>query len=400
MNLIDTALVMQPVNQPQRYFIGVDYGDKPDMSQLRFPSLFALSKKGQIRTYEITVEDDGKKATLTTAKRVSLNGKWTYDKYEYTRGVNIGKSNETTYFQQAVNEAISIINKLKDSGFTYKKPSTTDKFNTDASGAIKPMLATGFNEKRIKFPCIVQPKYDGVRCLVFEKDGKVMIRSRKGKEYNIPHLQKWAENNRDMLPLDGELYNHNELTFQEIVSAVKKHSDITPKIRYAVYDKPIDGVNNNDRLEILLNDFKKITLKDPVYLSKYDMCFSMKDIYECHAKYVAEGYEGAIIRNIDGMYEFGFGSSNLIKLKMFMDSEYEIVDVIEASGRDSGTAIFVCKCDAGIFNVKPQGTRELRAEYFKKRKKLIGKLVTVKYQELSDDGIPRFPSAISIRDYE
>ena len=130
------------------------------------------------------------------------------------------------------------------------------------------------------------------------------------------------------------------------------------------------------------------------------MAFSMKDIYELHDKYVAEGYEGAIIRNIDGLYEFGFRSNDLIKLKSFMDSEYKIVGVVEATGRDEGTAVFVCECEAGQFNVKPMGTRELRADYFKNRKKLIGKMVTVKYQELSNDGIPRFPSAISIRDYE
>ena len=126
----------------------------------------------------------------------------------------------------------------------------------------------------------------------------------------------------------------------------------------------------------------------------------MKDIYELHDKYVAEGYEGAIIHNIDGLYEFGFRSNDLIKLKSFMDSEYKIVGVVEATGRDEETAVFVCECEAGQFNVKPMGTRELRADYFKNRKKLIGKMVTVKYQELSDDGIPRFPSAISIRDYE
>ena len=47
-----------------------------------------------------------------------------------------------------------------------------------------------------------------------------------------------------------------------------------------------------------------------------------------------------------------------------------------------------------------KGSRELRTEYFNNKKALIGKMVTVQYQGLSDDGIPRFPSAVSVRDYE
>ena len=86
--------------------------------------------------------------------------------------------------------------------------------------------------------------------------------------------------------------------------------------------------------------------------------------------------------------------------KRLLDAEFKITDVIEASGRDAGTAIFVCECEGGYFNVKPQGTRELRKEYFINQDKLIGKMVTVQYQGLSDEGIPRFPSAITIRDYE
>ena len=103
---------------------------------------------------------------------------------------------------------------------------------------------------------------------------------------------------------------------------------------------------------------------------------------------------------MDGLYEFGFRSNNLIKLKVFEDKEFEIVGVEEATGRDAGTAIFVCKCKGGTFNVKPQGSRELRAKYFRQRKSLIGKKVTVQFQGLSDDGIPRFPSAVAVRDYE
>lgn len=365
-----------------------------------FPRMYALSKKGTVRVYDITVEDMGDHAVLTTRKKVTLDGKWTEDKYEYWEGVNIGKSNETTYLEQALSEADSAWRKLMDAGFTVTMPDPSAKFNTDANGKVKPMLAIAFNEKRIKFPCLCQPKYDGVRCTITRDSEGIHIISRKGKPYNIPHLAKWAKENKGLLPLDGELYNHKELTFQEIISAVKRLSDITPKIRYVVYDRPIDGVPNKKRWHDIVQDFEKVDASAPAYRSDWVYCDNMEQVWEYHKKCVADGYEGVIIRNLDGEYEFGFRSNNLIKLKTFDDSEFEIVDVVEATGRDAGTAVFVCKCKGGEFNVKPQGTRELRAEYFRNADKLIDKKVTVQYQGLSDDGIPRFPSAIAVRDYE
>lgn len=365
-----------------------------------FPRMFALSKTGSIRVYDITVEDMGNHAVMTTRKKVTLNGKWTEDKYDYWEGVNIGKSNETTYLEQALSEAQSAWNRLQDAGFTVTMPNPDAKFNTDANGKIKPMLAIGFNEKKIKFPCLCQPKYDGVRCTISQDEDGIHIISRKGKPYNIPHLEKWANENKHLLPLDGELYNYKELSFQEIISAVKRLSDITPKIRYVVYDRPIEGISNKERWSKLIQDFEKVDKDSPAYRSDWVYCDNMEQVWKYHEKCVVNGYEGVIVRNLDGKYEFGFHSNDLIKLKTFDDAEFEIVDVIEATGRDAGTAVFVCKCKGGEFNVKPQGTRELRAEYFKNGAKLIGKKVTVQYQGLSDDGIPRFPSAISIRDYE
>lgn len=372
----------------------------PKQHTYTLPRMYALSKTGSIRVYDIVVEDKGDHAVMTTRKKVTLDGKWTEDKYEYWEGVNIGKSNETTYLEQALSEANSAWKRLQDSGFTPEMPDPNAKFNTDANGKIKPMLAISFNEHKIKFPCLCQPKYDGVRCTISEDSEGIHIISRKGKPYVIPHLEEWAKSNRHLLPLDGELYNHKELTFQEIISAVKRLSDITPKIRYVVYDRPIEGVSNKERWHTLVQDFEKVAPDAPAYRSDWVYCDNIEQVEKYHDTCVANGYEGVIIRNLDGVYEFGFRSNDLIKLKTFDDAEFEIVGVVEATGRDAGTAVFVCKCKGGEFNVKPQGTRELRAKYFEDADNLIGKMVTVQYQGLSDDGIPRFPSAISIRDYE
>ena len=374
----------------------------------KFPTMYALSKTGATRVYEIEVEDLSDHAILTTKKKVTINGKYSIDKYEYWEGVNIGKANETTYLEQALFDAKSSWNKLKDAGFKTTLPQAGSKFNTDKNGKIKPMLAIGFCEKKIVFPCLCQPKYDGVRCTISEDSSGINIISRKGKTYNIPHINKWAEQHRHLLPLDGELYNHKELTFEEIVSAVKKLSDITDKIRYVVYDRPVDEVKNLERWNELLHDFEPI--KDgPVYLSTYRICNNIDEVFKYHDECVAQGYEGVIIRNFDGLYEFGFRSNNLIKYKEFKDDEYTIADVVEASGRDAGTAIFVLYLHGhegeeitsdNSFKAKPQGTREVRTEYLNDREILIGKQSTIRYQELTDEGKPRFPSAVAVRDYE
>ena len=365
-----------------------------------FPRMYALSKTGSIRVYDITVEYCGDHSVMTTKKKVTLDGKWTEDQYEYWEGVNIGKANETTFHEQAINEAQSAWNKLRDAGYTMVMPDPKKKFNTDANGKIKPMLAIPFNEKKIKFPCLCQPKYDGVRCIVSKDSSGVHIISRKGKPYEIPHLQKWAEENSHLLPLDGELYNHKELTFQQILSAVKKVSPITEKIKYHVYDRPVSGVPCIDRWKSLLKDIMYLPEDSPVRYSDWVYCESIEDVMKYHKECVEKGYEGVIVRNYEGEYEFGFRSSNLIKVKDFDEEEFEIIDVVEATGRDAGTAVLVCEGPGGIFNSKPQGTREQRAQYLSDREILIGKFVTIQYQGLTDMGIPRFPSAKAIRDYE
>ena len=152
---------------------------------------------------------------------------------------------------------------------------------------------------------------------------------------------------------------------------------------------------------MLIEEFKNIPSDAPYYFSSYEICCSLTDVKRYHDKCVSEGYEGAIIRNMKGEYEFGSRSNDLIKLKVFNDEEFEITDIVEATGRDSGTAVFVLKTSDGVeFRAKPQGSHDLREKYFNDASKLIGKMCTVQYQGLSDDGVPRFPSAIAIRDYE
>jgi len=110
------------------------------------------------------------------------------------------------------------------------------------------------------------------------------------------------------------------------------------------------------------------------------------------------GYEGCILRNINGLYRTNYRSHDLQKYKEFIESEYEIVGFKEGDGRDKGTVIWICKTHDSTFSVRPRGSIEMRKELYENGNNYIGKKLTVIYQELSEMGIPRFPVGKSIRD--
>ena len=116
---------------------------------------------------------------------------------------------------------------------------------------------------------------------------------------------------------------------------------------------------------------------------------------QCHN----DGYEGVMARNIQSQYLFGYRSKDLLKVKRFLDEEYEIVDFTHGTSIELECIVFVCKTkDDQTFSVRPVGTHEERKVMYKNGASYIGKMLTVKYQELSNDGVPRFPVGLHIRE--
>ena len=116
--------------------------------------------------------------------------------------------------------------------------------------------------------------------------------------------------------------------------------------------------------------------------------------------FVSQGHEGIMIRDSMSTYEIGKRSNYLLKYKAFQTEEYPIVDVKEGTGREKGTAIWICKTGEQHFSVKPEGTLEKRREYLTEKEKYIGKQLTVRFQNLTAIGVPRFPVGVVVRDYE
>ena len=91
-------------------------------------------------------------------------------------------------------------------------------------------------------------------------------------------------------------------------------------------------------------------------------------------------------------------SKTLLKHKSFMDEEYTILDICEGEGNRTGTAGYMVfeTADGKPFKSNVKGTWEETAEILKSKKKLIGKQATIKYFNLTPDGIPRFPFVTNI----
>ena len=381
-----------------------------------YPPIFGKDKSGKTRVWNATVFSSPTNTALSVIQHGIYDGKLQVDTRQYTEGKNIGKKNETTPLQQCVAE---IEKKRKDKiekeGYseTFPGRESTASSSQQIGKKIFPMLANKYepsssSRKRggIVFPCFVQPKLDGLRCVVYLVNGTPTYQSRTGGAFMVLQhlddaiLQILSQN--PTLVLDGELYTR-QIPFEELAGIIKKKTLTEAdkqKIRcvqYHVYDLVVPDVPFRERLSALQQTVpSNISSVTPVltYLAN-----TATDFKEKFSEYVAQGYEGIMLRNTEGLYQENYRSNDLMKYKEFFENEYKIVDFKEAVGRDAGTVIWECETQEGRrFSVRPRGTQEARREWFCKAPSLVGKQLTVIFQELSEMGVPRFPVGKAIRD--
>ena len=315
---------------------------------------------------------------------------------------NVGRANATTADEQAILEAKAMHKKRLDAKYSL----TIEDAKKEV---FLPMLAASFDKRKDKvtYPVDVQPKLDGVRCLAYWDGGSVKLMSRGGKQWNC--CQHIIDELETVLPkgwvLDGELYIHGK-TFQEITKLVKKYRpNESEEVMFHVYDIPRAAGDDTclweERFNLLDKAFygmlyeSKIT--SVITVATYEAS-NEDEVYKLQSQFLEEGYEGAIVREMDGEYRFGYRSNKLLKVKNFMDSEYKITDFTTGIGRFEGSIVWICETkDGQSFKVVPQGTMEERQETYQNAEKNVGKLLKVKYFELTDDGIPRFPVGLGIR---
>lgn len=346
-------------------------------------TLYGLGKNDQKLEWKVFVED----ATIT-CEYGQVNGK-KRTQVTVAKGKNVGRSNETTDHEQAILEAQSKWRKKYDS---YYRESVEEIAELETMGV---MLAENYVKKPhlANNDIFVSRKLNGVRCKSVLEDGFPRLYSRGNINYPTPpHLVQPlidAHVKYGHEQLDGELYVHG-YPLGRIQSASKVTTELTPLLEFHIFDIPCLSKPFVMRLEMML---EMKDLSNGVYLVEYEKA-TVGDLVKIQDVYRSEGYEGVMIRNYIGKYLFRNQRSNdLLKYKLFQDSEAKVISVTEDK---LGEGILTCEWKDGIlFECKMTGTHEYRS--YTNMLTLIGEWINFTYSEPTEKGIPEFPVGRYVR---
>lgn len=286
----------------------------------------------------------------------------------------------------------------------------------------QPMLAeTMESYDDFKFPVLVSPKIDGIRCVIV--DGVPKTR----RLLDIPNLYI-----RELLtglpPLDGELITLNQdghgNKFNDIQSDVMTETG-RPRFIYQVFDTPkFADQPFSARCDQAKQMVEQLNQPHIAYL-RHELITSLDHLLEYEQDCFESDFEGVMVRCPQGPYKFGRSTIReryLLKIKRWYDAEGEVVgfkqrmqnnneqvkDQRGYSKRSSHKANKVPLEQIGAFILKMKNGIEVdcgsglseaqRIQYWHDKDSLLGKCITFKYQELSKDQVPRFPVFKGFRD--
>ena len=385
---------------------------------MKLPILYKKTTVGKTQSWEIEVDGNRFRTTSGQHDGAKIINNWTE-----CAGKNEGRANATTGEEQALKEAQAKHQKKLDKGY-YEDVAAIDK-----DKFFKPMLAQDFKNKNRhqevmdalgNVTVISQPKLDGVRCIA-TKDG---LATRTGKPITaVPHISEALVDFFAKYPdavLDGELYNHElKDDFNALIHLIRKQN-LSPEhlkeskemIQYHIYDVPVTGLQKKalacdrfvDRFSIL-EPYTSIGGHSERYhngiRSVYtEIVETPEQLDKKFEDYLLLGYEGQMIR-FNVPYE-NKRSSKLLKRKEFIDGEYTILGYEEGRGNRAGTVKhFKFETEAGRpFTSNVKGTHAYLKDLLGVAAAQVGKRATIKYFQLTPDGVPRFPYVMGIRDYE
>ncbi len=388
---------------------------------MKLPTLYKKTSVGKVQTWQIVIDGDKYRTISGQQDGKKIQNSWTT-----CLPKNVGRANATTGEEQAIKEAVAKHDKKLESGYHLNVE------NIEKKRFYEPMLAQDFKNKNrqkevtknlddqnLGEAIFSQPKLDGIRCIAMREG----LFTRTGKEITaVPHISEALEPFFKKYPnavLDGELYNHAyKDDFNKIIHLVRKQNltdehlaDSREMIQYHIYDAPVIGNGKwamtekdlfSDRTSVLDAQYVNLGLnkEDCLVIVETTEIHGKEQLDRCYEDYIEAGYEGQMVR-IDGAYE-NKRSPKLLKRKEFVDEEYTILGYEEGKGNRAGTIKhfkFKNK-DGREFNSNVKGSFEYLAELLEKADDLIGVDATVKYFNLTPDGVPRFPYVIAIRDYE
>lgn len=408
---------MNAAVQPKGEIYPYDPDNVPYLEHLFKSSGSRMAKRQSTQTWFVTVEEEEGTFTMHSGK---LGGKIT-QKVTKVKPKNVGRANETTVAEQAHIEA-----KAK-----WVKKVQRDLYKRDLNDGmaplyLSPMLAMDAtkNPHRIDWAnraYMSQPKLNGVRVVAIKReDGTVDLQSREGVFYNVQHIKDaLAPVMSAGTALDGELDLGNEYELGDVTGALKPGTKNHHLLRYALFDVVHDSAIAQVRYAALCKLYERFPKGSPVDLVPAHVVVSAEDMDAQHDALADAGYEGIMVRDKHGLYDYGYKGVSMFKFKKFQDQEFLVVGVTE--DKDGG-GLFLLKTDNSeycdkdnqfegavtepSFTCRPKGTDAMRADILANPDDYIGKLLTVRFSEKLKSGVPEFnrgitkDGAIAVRDYE
>jgi len=362
------------------------------------PTLFKRASNGSVQEWRIWVEAQPDGTGVIVVEHGKQGGKKQVTRDHIKEGKNTGKKNATTALEQAYAEATAKHTKQRDRkqyGLTVEE--------SDAKKALAPMLAHKYEDYANQVDwndadyIRVQPKFDGHRCLAIASDSMdIKLFSRKGEEIvSCDHIKEQLFPVMDAgMILDGELYIHGK-PLNKIGSLVRKKQAGSADLCFMLYD-----INDTERPFVERFDRLQWGMyaqgSTHVQLAKTVPAASLDEAVAFQAQCLDNSYEGAMLRHGRTGYRPGDRSTDLLKMKTFVDAEFPVVGCREGRGGAVGMAIFECVTDAGHkFEVTSPGTHAQKRHFWDNHQDYIGKRLTVKYQTMTstDTPVPFLPVA-------
>ncbi len=199
----------------------------------------------------------------------------------------------------------------------------------------RPMLATDFEEARLRFPYIASPKLDGIRCLVLggEKGG---ARTRSMKRLPNEYLDEWFLRHAELLAsMDGEIIVGDPTApncYAKTASGVMS-SGGRPDFGYFVFDVVDVGGRRvfTDRAQEAQSRLSRVKLPNVGWLHS-QLIHDRAELRRFEESVLGLGYEGVMLRAPEGRYKQGRATLNegtLLKVKRFRDAEAVVVGMEE-----------------------------------------------------------------------
>ena len=252
----------------------------------------------------------------------------------------------------------------------------------------------------------VEPKLDGIRCFSIVRGNTVQMFARSGKAITnfektlAPQLVKLGDG-----CYDGELMGQDFTALMR--QAYRKESVDTTETYLALFDylsleewDSKDTVMScKDRYEVLLDKMADscvdLNLVQPV--ERVTVKNTLENIKEQHDIYAEEGYEGAMVKFLDAPYKFGRGYE-VMKMKVFHDVDLPIRGLLEGTGKHAGKLGSVVVNYHGVdVQVGSGFSDDLRTAIWADKDNFLGRMIEVRYQEVTPDGSLRFPTFVCFR---